>query len=131
LLELVGTPEEPRVDWDAFARYGTANWDDLWSGKAQPAVVRAFCEPSTGRPEPFEDQGKWTSFRMSGPDMPQAALGFAEVGSMREEKMKQVVLGSPTYRQSFVLEIVRQEGSDEPLFEIVRCHAVARRLAAH
>ena len=124
LLEIVGTPEGPRVDWDAYARYGTSSWVDLWSGKAERAVVRVFCEPSTERPKPFADQDKWTCFRMSGPDLPQAALGFAEVGSVREAKMKQVVLGTPNYRQRFTLEIVRHEGEGEPLFEIARCDAV-------
>lgn len=124
LLEVVGTPDGPRVDWDAYARHCSASWDDLWSGEVKRAVVRVFCEPSTERPEPFEDQGKWTCFRMSGPELPRAALGFAAVGSVREAKMKQVVLGTPKYRQRFALEIVRHEGEDEPLFEITRCLAV-------
>ncbi len=124
LLEVVGTPDGPKVDWDAYARHGTARWEDLLSGKAARAVVRVFCEPATERPEPFEDQGKWTCFRMSSPDLPQAALGFAAVGSAREEKMKQVVLGTPKYRQRFTLEIARHAGRDEPLFEITRCLAV-------
>jgi hypothetical protein len=124
LLEVVGTPDGPRVDWDAYARYASASWEDLWSGNAKQAVVRVFCEPSTERPEPFEDQGKWICFRMSGPELPQAALGFAAVGSVREAKMKQVILGTPNYRQRFTLEIARHEGKDEPLFEITRCLAV-------
>lgn len=124
LLELVGTPDGPRVDWDAYARHGTASWEDLWSGKAKQAVMRVFCEPSTERPAPFEDQEKWTCFRLSSPDLPQAALGFAAVGSVREERMKQVILGTPNYRQRFTLEIVRHAGKDEALFEITRCLAV-------
>lgn len=124
LLEVVGTDDGPRVDWDAYARYGTATWQDLWAGKAQRALVRVFCEPATERPEPFADRQKWTCFRLSSPDLPQPALGFAEVGSMREKMMKRVVLGSPRYRQRFTLEIVRHEGAQEPLFEIARCVAV-------
>ena len=124
LLEVVKKENGLKVDWDAYARHGTASWEDLWSGKAQLAVVRVFCEPATERPEPFEDQSKWTCFRMSSPDMPQAALGFAEVGSERDEMRKKVVLSTPSYRQRFVLEIVRHEGKDEPLFEIAKCHAV-------
>lgn len=124
LLEVVGTLDGPKVDWDAYARHGTATWEDLSSGKAKGAVVRVFCEPSSERPEPFADQSKWTCFRLSGPDLAQAALAFAEVGSEREEKMKQVILGTPKYRQRFTLEIVRHEGEDEPLFEITRCLAV-------
>lgn len=124
LLEVVSTPDGPKVDWDAYARYGSASWADLCSGKAIRAVVRVFCEPATERPEPFADQSKWTCFRLSSPDMPQAALGFATVGSAREARMRQVVLDSPNYRQRFVLEIVRHEGKDEPLFEITRCLAV-------
>jgi hypothetical protein len=124
LLEVVGTAEGPRVDWDAYARYGTADWSGLWSGTAGRALVRVFCEPATERPEPFEDQARWTCFRMSSPDMPQAALGFAAAGTVREEMMKRVVLGTPNYRQRFTLEIVRHDGKDEPLFEISRCLAV-------
>jgi hypothetical protein len=124
LLEVVGTVEGPRVDWDAYARYGSASWEDLWSGEAKRAVVRVFCEPSTERPEPFEDQGKWTCFRMSSPDLPQAVLGFTEAGSVRDVMMKRVILGTPNYRQRFTLEVVRHAGRDEPLFEITRCLAV-------
>lgn len=124
LLEIVGTPEGPRDDWDAYARYGSASWEDLWSGTAERAVVRVFCEPTTERPEPFEDQTKWTCLRMSGPELPRAALGFAQVGHVREVMMKQVVLGTPNYRQRFTLEIVRHDGKDEPLYEITRCLAV-------
>lgn len=124
LLEVVGSPDGSRVDWDAYARYGTATWEDLGSGRAQQAVVRVFCEPATERPEPFEDQGKWTCFRMSSPDLPQAALGFAQVGTLREKMMKSVVLGTPNYRQRFILEITRHAGKDEPLFEITQCLAV-------
>ncbi len=131
LLELVGTPDGPRVDWDAYARHGTASWEDLWSGKAKQAVMRVFCEPSTERPQPFEDQEKWTCFRLSSPDLPQAALGFAAVGSVREERMKQVILGTPKYRQRFTLEIVRHAGKDEPIFEITRCLAVGWILSEH
>lgn len=124
LLEVIATVDGPRVDWDAYARYGTASWDDLLSGKATRAVVRVFCEPSTERPEPFDDQRKWTCFRMSSQDLPQVSLGFAQVGHVREAMMRKVVLGSPNYRQRFTLEIARHAGNTEPLFEITRCLAV-------
>lgn len=124
LLEVVETPEGLKVDWDAYARFGTASWEDLWSGKAQRAVVRVFCEPSTEAPEPFQDREKWTGFRLTSPDLPQVALGFSETGTVRGAMMKKVVLGSPKYRQRFVLEVVRHEGQDEPLFEITECRAV-------
>lgn len=122
LLEVVGTPEGPRVDWDAYARYGTAKWEDLVSGKAASAVVRVFCEPSSERPEPFMDEG--TAFRMSSPELPQSALAFATVGTATEEGMKKVVLGSPNFRQRFVLEVERHQGTYETLFVIKCCLAV-------
>lgn len=124
LLEVVGTPDGPRVDWDAYALHGTASWEDLWSGKAQRAVVRVFCEPATEHPVPFEIRDAWTCFRMSSPDLPQMALGFAKTGTELESMMKKVVLGTPRYRQRFVLEVLRHEGTSEPLFEITRCLAV-------
>jgi len=124
LLEVVETAEGPKVDWDAYARYSTASWEDLLSGKAEQAVVRVFCEPSSERPEPFGNQAEWTCFRLSSPDLPQAVLGFAEAGSVREVMMKNVILGTPGYRQRFTLEVVRHDGKDEPLFEITPCLAV-------
>jgi hypothetical protein len=97
LLEVVGTPEGPRVDWDSYARYGSASWGDLWSGNSKQAVMRGFASRRPSGHEPFEDQGKWTCFRMIGPELPRAALGFAQVGHVRKEMM---------------------------LFEIIRCLAV-------
>lgn len=38
--------------------------------------------------------------------------------------------GTPDYRQCFVLEIVRHDGKEEPLFEITRCMAVGWMLEA-
>lgn len=70
LLEVVGTPEGPKIDWDAYAWHGTATWEDLLSGKGRQAVVRVFCEPATERVEPFADQTQWTCFRMSSQDLP-------------------------------------------------------------
>ena len=124
LLEVVETEKEPKVDWDAYARYGKASWQYLWSGKAERAVVRVFCEPSSERPAPFANQAEWTGFRLSSPDLPQAALGFVEASIVREVMMKKVVLGTPGYRQRFTLDILQHEGKDEPLFEITRCLAV-------
>ena len=124
LLEVVATEDGPKVDWDAYARYGTASWEDLLSGRVPRAMVRVFGEPSTERPEPFAEREEWTGFRLSSPDLPQVVLGFVEVGTVREEMMKRVILGSPRYRQRFVLEIEYHAGEDEPLFEITRCLAV-------
>lgn len=124
LLEVVGTPDGPRVDWDAFARYGTASWDGLLSGEAERAQVRVFCQPSTESPAPFDVPEKWTPFSLTSPDLPQGVLGFTQVGSVRDTMMKQVVLGTPNYRQRFTLEILRHEGKNGPLFEITRCIAV-------
>lgn len=129
LLEVVATAEGPKVDWDAYARYGTATWEELWSGEVQQAIVRVFCEPSSEAPTPFADREQWTALRMTSPDLPQVALGFAEVGTVREAMMKKVVLGSPRYRQRFVLEVLRHGGKYEPLFEITRCLAVGWILA--
>lgn len=124
LLEVVTTPEGPKVDWDAYARYGTASWEELLLGNTDRAVVRVFCQPSVEAPEPFDAEGKWVAFRLSSPDLPQSALAFAETGTVRAEMMKKIVLGTPQYRQRFVVEVVRHEGKDGPLFEMTQCLAV-------
>lgn len=40
------------------------------------------------------------------------------------------VVGAPDYRQCFVLEILRHEEKEEPLFKITRCMAVGWMLEA-
>jgi hypothetical protein len=123
LLEVVRTPAGPKVDWDAYARYSTEPWENLWSGAASKALVRVFCEASDERPEPFEDPARWTSFRLSGPELPHDALAFAETGTTHEAMIRRVVREWPGNRARLVLEIVRHDGMNGPLFEITRCVA--------
>jgi len=51
-------------------------------------------------------------------------LAFARKGSVREERMKAVILGTPRYRQHMTLEVSRHEGAEEALFGIECCHAI-------
>jgi len=124
LLELVEGEAGWKVDWDAYARYGTASWEDLLAGKSERAVVRVFVSPGLEYPPPFEDEERWTGFQLRSPDLEQTVLGFARKGSVREEHMKAVILSTPRYRQQMTLEITRREGEEEALFEIERCHAI-------
>ena len=123
LLEVVGPPEAPKVDWDAYACHSTVDWREVLGGEVKKAEVRVFCEPCAEAPPPFEDQSKWTCFRMRHTDFPGIVLGFAEVGSLREGMMKQIVLGAPNCRQRFVLELTRHSDGGA-LYEITRCLAV-------
>ena len=124
LLEVAGPVDALRVDWDAYARYGTASWVDVREGKVKRAVARVHCKPSLETPPPFTDSDAWTGFEMSSQDYQGTVLAFAAVGEPREAIMKRIVLATKGYRRRFTLEIVQRSEGDQPLYEIERCLAV-------
>lgn len=121
MLEVVGTADGPKVDWDAYARYCSAGWEDLLAGVAPTAEVRVFVEPGDYFREPFGNEAEWTCFRLSTPDVPHAMWAYAPVGSPRETRLKAMVLAAPRFRQHMTLQVARRAGTGaEALFEIER-----------
>jgi hypothetical protein len=124
-LELVKEDGEWKVDWDAYARFCTASWEDLLSGAVEPAEVRVFASPGDYPVPPFADPAEWTCFQLTSPDLPHRVFGYARAGSEMEGKLREVVLSAPQFRQHVTLEIAGQEGlKGERLFEITKLVAV-------
>jgi hypothetical protein len=124
LLDVVSTYQGSKVDWDAYARYGTAGWTELQSGVAKQAMVRVFCEPCPLPVKPFGKEGEWTCYRIVSPELPQWVLGYVRAGSVDEVKMKKAMQMMPDLRERFVLDVVRHELEGESVFEITKCLAV-------
>lgn len=69
LLSVVPTPEGPKVDWDAYARFSTATWDEILAGKAESAEVRVTIRKSGYYNFTFRDDKKWQAFEISAPEL--------------------------------------------------------------
>ncbi len=125
LLELIETGGGWRVDWDSYARYCSASWQDLRNGTAEEAEVRVFVSPGSYYNPPFAEQSEWTCFQLTSPDLPHRVFAYGKIGTLREAWMKALVLGAPKYRQHMTLQVVGREGlMGERLFEIVRVRAI-------
>ncbi|MEZ5329483.1 MAG: hypothetical protein R3F19_30930 [Verrucomicrobiales bacterium] len=126
-LDIVKTPDGPQVDWDSYARYCSASWEDLLSGKEPSAEVRVFVSPGDYYNGPFADEAKWTCFRLMSPDLPGGTdvFAYAAVGPSREKQLRRIVLRAPQFRQHMTLQI---QGHEAPggnrLFEITRVLAI-------
>ena len=86
LLCVVGTPDGPRVDWDAYARYGTASWNDILAGKVTKATVRIFPQPSTYYTKNFQDREQWTAYALASPDLDLPLYGYVKNNTPLHQK---------------------------------------------
>ncbi len=77
-LCVIGTPDGPRVDWDAYARYGTASWIEILEGKVTEATVRIFPQPSDHYIRNFQDREKWLAFALASPDLDIPIYGYVD-----------------------------------------------------
>jgi len=108
LLCVVGTTAGPRVDWDAYARYGTASWDDILSGKVSLATVRIFPELSTHYLRNFRDEEKWLAFALGSPDLEIPLYGYLDKESELYQKVKPL-LSSRIRRAVVDIKISRED----------------------
>ncbi len=118
LLCVVQTERGPRVDYDAFARYCSATWEELRDG--QPAAeARLIVQGGSFYGEPFKDSAKWRCFLLTSPDWPESAWGYAETTSTTAKVLAQLVEKRP---QRVTLALAPPEsGSDvHPQFVIER-----------
>ncbi|NNM30534.1 MAG: hypothetical protein HKO57_13520 [Akkermansiaceae bacterium] len=125
LLEVMDTAAGPKVVWESYLRHGTENWEDLLAGDAQEAEVRVFLSPGDYHVPPFASEAEWTCFQVTSPDLPHRVFAYAEAGTVRDKRLKEIVLGAPQFRQHMTLRIARREGPNaQALFEIKRVLAI-------
>lgn len=91
LLCVVPTASGSKIDWDAYARYGTASWSDLESGKVNQGMIRAFIQPAFIYSHRYRDDTQWLCYRISSPDSKQSYLGYARQDSKTGEVLKSVL----------------------------------------
>ena len=82
-LCVVREPHGFFVDWEAYARLGSATWEELLDGRAPEAEMRVFVSPDQYYGGKFADREKFGCLRIRSPDF-------------REEIYAYVVRGTPT-----------------------------------
>ncbi len=90
LLCVAETARGPLVDYQAFARFGTADWEELQEG-AVAEEVRIFAKASTYYQHRFEDETKWVSFELTSPDWPKSLMGYARAESVTARALSKIV----------------------------------------
>lgn len=106
LLCIAATPRGLMVDYEAFARYGTATWQGLLEGKAGDEV-RLFVRPSFYFDHEFSDDKRWTAFELGSPDWPDSLTGYAVTGSVTAQLLTEIISKNPQQRVTLKL---RPEG---------------------
>ena len=83
-LFVIATPNGPLIDWDAYARYNSASWGDILSGKSQSAEVRVFVEHSDYYNFLYRDESEWSCYRLTSPDLKDSLYAYAKKRSKQE-----------------------------------------------
>lgn len=105
-LCVVGTDDGPRVDWDTYARYGSASWDEILEGKVNEASVRIMPALSDYYNGQFTDREKWQAFALDSPDLEVPVYGYCEKDSELDEELREGIQSGA--KRAFV-EIKRPE----------------------
>lgn len=90
-LCVIGTPDGPKVDWDAYARYGTACWDDLISGGITEGKVRVSPSKSSYYNGPYHNRENWNAYALSNPDLDLPVYGYCPKNSKIDLEMRHLI----------------------------------------
>lgn len=119
LLSVVETADGQKVDWDSYARYCSASWEDLFSGSATEADVRVFVRPGDYHVGQFRDRSHWTCFKLETPDCDRIIYAYARAGSEMSKRMQTYVMKNRSLRQHMTLKIRSAEGSGKDALFVV------------
>ncbi len=81
LISVLATPDGLKVDWDCYARNGSATWEEFTTGKVKEATFRVFVRKGAYFNFDYSDEKKWRCYRMISPEMPDGIYAFVEAYS--------------------------------------------------
>lgn len=82
LLSVSIDPAGAKVDFESYARHGSASWEDLISGKvAEAEEIRVMLQMSGYYLHGFSDERKWQHFKATTPDLQEGLDFYVERGS--------------------------------------------------
>ncbi|MEJ6561727.1 MAG: hypothetical protein QNK83_14840 [Akkermansiaceae bacterium] len=80
-LPVVNTEDGPRVDWDAYARYCSETWEDIFEAKVKTAQVRVNVKSADSFVQNYQDREQWECFELHSGDFEKPLYGYSERAS--------------------------------------------------
>lgn len=113
-----------RVDFDAYDRHVSPDWETLLSGQATEGTMRVYVAADTYYNGRYADDQQWASFGLASPDHKTLLFGYTLRHSPQTDAianaLRRNVQGSRSRIQRMTLE-VRHTGTGDPRqFEITR-----------
>jgi len=125
LLCVLATDDGPKVDWDAYARYGSASWESILQGTAGPAEVRVFLKRGYYYTYNYRDDTIWQCYKVISPDTQEPIYVYARSDSQRGKLLAATFLGRRSRNQRMTLTISSSEGGHKHgQFTIDRVHSI-------
>ena len=110
-----------RVDWESWVGYSEMTWEDIREARTMtPVVFRVLCSKVEYYNYGFEDEGKWTSFRLQSPDREHTLFGY--VARRSEEEKRLVRYGDKEGKpRAFIVKIryAEDSGPDQVIIDEV------------
>ena len=97
LLCVTATPRGPLVDYQAFARHCSADFDKLVSGHAGEEV-RVFAGSSFYFNHAFSSDNEWSAYGLENPDWPAQLTGYARKNSVTDQVLREMLKKAPKQR---------------------------------
>lgn len=122
LVCVLSTPGGPRVDWDCYARYGTASWPQIFNYEVSSAEVRVFAKSDHYYNDYFRDDTQWACFKLSSPELDDGRLvyGYVRRGTRTCKILKQALPVGKRRSQRVMLRVsspVREKASGEKVHQ--------------
>lgn len=90
LLTVVKTAQGYKVDWDAYARHGSASWGEIFSGEINSGEMRVFVSKDSHYSSEYTEE-EWSCYTLTSPDLDGVVYGYVEKESDVERGLNQLL----------------------------------------
>lgn len=91
MITFVRDPVGPKIDWDAFTREGSADYEELVAGVPEGAEVRVVVSYSQYYNYDFKDENEWTAYDVIHADWDKPFTGYLKKNSEEDVKIARTI----------------------------------------
>lgn len=107
LIAVVPTADGPKVDWDCYARLGTAEWPAILGGGVEKAEVRVVVRPSDYYNFAYSDDKEWLAYEVSSPDLESSVFAYARMRGDLANDLENVFVRSDGKPVKLILRLTK------------------------
>ena len=112
LIHILPTPDGPKVDWEAFARSGGADFGQLSAPAVVEAELRVLVRRARYYNYNFADDRRWRAYEILNGDWPEPFTGYTQIGSLADEALARIIAPGLDASPVRVILKVRTGGDD-------------------